>query len=232
MLLSNVRKRLPIFWKAGLDWLYPPCCPLCGQPDVALCLACATDLAAVQWEAIPRPLPYLDGAFASGEHSGLLREGIHALKFGCERVLAEPLGERIWQVLKFQGESFDTVIPVPLHESRFLERGFNQAELLGLTLSELAAIPLNVNALRRNRATQTQVGLDEKQRLRNVANAFQVMEEVIDQRILLVDDVCTSGATLVACARALRRAGAETISALTVSTTGENAATVERKGFT
>ena len=232
MLLSNVRKRFPIFWKAGLDWLYPPCCPLCGQPDVALCLACATDLAAVQWEAIARPLPDLDWVFASGEHSGLLREGIRALKFGCERVLAEPLGERIWQVLKFQGDGFDAVIPVPLHESRFLERGFNQAELLGLTLSERSAIPLNAGALRRNRATQTQVGLGEEQRVRNVANAFQVREAVVDQRILLVDDVCTSGATLMACARELRRAGAGAISALTVSTTGENAATAERKGFT
>ena len=222
MLLSNARKRLPVLWKAGLDWLYPPCCPLCGQPDVALCRSCAADLAAVRWQVIPKQLPDLDWVFASGVHSGLLREGIRALKYGCERDLAEPLAERIWQVLKLAGDCFDAVIPVPLHESRFLERGFNQAELLGHTLSERSAIPLHEGALHRIRATQTQVGLGEAQRVRNVADAFQVREEVADQRFLLVDDVCTSGATLVACARALRRAGAKAIAALTVSTTEAN----------
>ena len=219
MRLSNARKRLPALWKAGLDWLYPPCCPLCGQPDVALCGACVADLATAQWEAIPKQLPDLEWVFASGAHRGLLREGIHALKFGCERILAAPLGERIWRVQQLQGDGFDAVIPVPLHESRFLERGFNQAELLGLTLSERSGIPLKVGLLSRKRATQSQVGLGAKQRTQNVADAFLVAEEVSGQRLLLVDDVCTSGATLVACARALRRAGAGAIAALVVSAT-------------
>ena len=149
-----------------------------------------------------------------------MREAIRALKYGCERVVAAPLGERLWQLLQQRGEpaGFDAIIPVPLHETRLLERGFNQAELLASRLSERSGIPLQNDGLRRARETQSQVGLDEQQRKHNVAEAFQASDGLAGRRILLVDDVCTSGATLIACAQVLRRTGAVAVSAITVST--------------
>lgn len=223
MLLSIVRDRLPLFGKAGLDWLFPPHCPLCGQPDCSLCPTCETELLTAQWEPISRQLPHLTGLIASGRHHGFLQEAIHALKYGCERAIAAPLGERLWRLLQERGEpeEFDAVIPVPLHERRLLERGFNQAELLASSLSERSGIPLKEGGLQRKRETHTQVGLSEQDRRHNVAEAFEASEGQAGRRILLVDDVCTSGATLGACAQVLRRAGAAAVSAITVSTSSQ-----------
>ncbi len=220
MLLSIARDRLPLVGRAGLAWLFPPNCPFCGQPDCSLCPHCEKELRSAQWQPISRQLPHLAGLIASGRHHGFLREAIRALKYGCERVVAAPLGERLWQLLQQRGEpaGFDAIIPVPLHETRLLERGFNQAEWLASRLSERSGIPLQNDGLRRARETQSQVGLDEQQRKRNVAEAFQASDGLAGRRILLVDDVCTSGATLVACAQVLRRTGAAAVSAITVST--------------
>lgn len=209
------------FWEllsVGLDWLYPPRCPLCGQPDVLLCRLCEAELSMEKIQAIQKKVPGLDWVLASGEHFGPLRDGIRALKYGCITVLARPLAERLWLILRAQGELIDAVLPVPLHEVRHAERGFNQAGLLTGLLSEQAGIPMQAGWLRRQRATRAQVGLNEEQRARNVEEAFQVTGGVREKRLLLVDDVCTSGATLEACARALRDAGAAAIFAITVST--------------
>ena len=202
---------------AGLDLLYPPRCPLCGQPDVQLCRGCAVEMTLGPGQPIQRELAGLVWALACGVHEGLLRESILALKYGGARVLAEPLGERLRQIPNLRCEEIDAVIPVPLHDTRFEERGFNQAELLTAALCERANLPMRAGWLRRQRATRAQVGLSEEQRARNVEAAFEATGDVAEKRLLLVDDVCTSGATLVACARALREAGAAAVFALTVS---------------
>ena len=203
---------------AGLDWLYPPRCPLCGQPDVELCRGCETELVAGPGQPIQRDLVALDWVLASGVHEGLLRESIHALKYGGACKLAAPLGERLRLILCGRDERIDVVLPVPLHETRMDERGFNQAELLTEALCERAGVSMRADWLRRRRATCAQVGLSEKQRALNVEAAFEATGDVAEKRLLLVDDVCTSGATLVASARALREAGAAAVFALTVST--------------
>jgi ComF family protein len=110
------------------------------------------------------------------------------------------------------------VVPVPLHAARLRERGYNQAALLAREMAHRAALPVNEHTLTRRRATASQVELDAQQRKENVHAAFHCTDEqLVDQRVLLVDDVCTTGATLEACAEALQDSGARNVCALTLA---------------
>jgi ComF family protein len=114
---------------------------------------------------------------------------------------------------------WDAIVPVPLHPVREREREFNQAVRLGRHLARATGLPLETGWVRRVRATQTQTLLSREQRIRNVRNAFQVRtaSEVRGRRVVLVDDVFTTGATTGACAEALRKAGAADICVWTVA---------------
>lgn len=114
--------------------------------------------------------------------------------------------------------SGDIIVPVALHRDRRRERGFNQATLLARELSELVNVPMDEKTLERHRATASQVGLDFEQRRNNVRDAFRCTKTRFrDERVVLVDDVFTSGSTLEACAVALYEAGASSVQALTVA---------------
>jgi ComF family protein len=135
------------------------------------------------------------------------------------------LGERLASAIP-RDQRFDLIIPVPLHWRRRFQRGFNQAALLAARVARRYAVPVVV-AVRRRRATATQAGLSNAKRRANVAGAFEVRRPraVAGRRILLVDDVMTTGATASACAAALKRAGARYVAVLTL-------ARVDRRGFT
>jgi ComF family protein len=155
-----------------------------------------------------------DAAYSFGAYEGVLRELIHLLKYGKVRTLARPLSALLAQALP-RDEAFDAAIPVPLYWRRRLQRGFNQAELLARGLSGRTGIPV-VKALRRVRPTPTQAGLGTSARRQNVARAFRA-RGVHGKRILLIDDVMTTGATASACALALKQAGARRVALLTVA---------------
>lgn len=152
-----------------------------------------------------------------GPHESPLREAIHAFKYAGRRDtgtrLAALLVER-WQDAPI---AVDGVIPVPLHEARERERGYNQSRVLAEPFACQAGLPLRPGVLERTRPTPPQVGLDRAGRLDNVAGAFQATIEALGGRWLLVDDVCTTGATLEACAAALRSAGATSVWAITLA---------------
>lgn len=116
-------------------------------------------------------------------------------------------------------EGVDLLIPVPLHFSRLLKRKYNQSAVLCDALSKLSHIPANYKALRKTKHTLPQVSCNGKQRLKNVRNAFDVFhpEMVKNKRIVLIDDVFTTGSTLKECARVLKRAGAKSVDALTIA---------------
>jgi len=163
-------------------------------------------------------------ARAAFAYHGSLREVVHCFKYRGKTQLFRPLG-RLMQTafLRFwQGRPVDLVLPVPLHRSRLRERGFNQALLLARGWRQGDGPPLppvDGGVLVRMRATASQAGLDRKGRCANIAGAFAVRspERVEGRRLLVVDDVLTTGATVEECARALKASGAAAVDVLTLA---------------
>ncbi len=167
-----------------------------------------------------------DAAYSFGAYEGTLRELVHLFKYGKVRPLSGPLGRMIVSAIP-RDQSFDVVTPVPLHWRRRLTRGFNQSELLARAVARRYGMQV-LRAIRRKRATGVQAGLSHAGRRQNVAGAFVVpdRERVAGRRILLVDDVMTTGATLAACAGALKRAGARYVAVLTLARVDRRSAVV------
>jgi ComF family protein len=155
-----------------------------------------------------------DAAYSFGAYEGVLRQLIHLYKYGRVRTLSQPLSGLLLQALP-RDEVFDATVPVPLYWRRRWQRGFNQAELLARGLARHTGIPV-VKALGRVRPTPTQAGLSNSARRQNVAKAFR-SRSVPGKRILLIDDVMTTGATAAACAAALKLAGARRVALLTLA---------------
>ena len=146
-----------------------------------------------------------------GGYEGTLRALIQRLKYSGYRPLAKPLGRFLAEAARrLEEKSFDVLVPVPLHPRRQRQRGFNQAALLAQQVSRFLNIPLGAKDCVRVRDTPPQTGLRAAERRKNVAGAFHVPEpqRVRGRRVLLIDDVLTTGATAHACAQALRAAGA------------------------
>lgn len=156
-----------------------------------------------------------DEAYCYGAYAGTLRKLIHLFKYSGMRRLARPLGDLLWDALP-RDRQFDAVTAVPLHWRRRWQRGFNQSELLGKEIARRRGIPV-MRVLRRASATRAQAGLSNAQRRENVAGAFRARRRVNGLRMLLVDDVMTTGATAGACARALKKAGARSVSLLALA---------------
>jgi ComF family protein len=223
-------------WKKVLDLFFPPRCVGCDQEGHHLCPTCLAAVARVKppWCALcGRPLSrsgfhlcshclqaplLIDGIRSVGFFEGVLREAIHQFKYEGLTVLSEPLGKLAaegWRSLSPVG---DVIVPVPLHARRVRERGYNQSALLARELGRRVGLPVLENALTRTRETAPQVDLNAQQRHANVADAFEcVTGEICGHAVLLVDDVCTTGATLNACAEALRKQEPRSIWALTLA---------------
>jgi ComF family protein len=192
-------------------------CPVCGEPFPGLGGALPCD-------ACRRTPPPYAFARAVARYQDGMREGIHALKYGGRAVVATPLGRLLAEtgpgVLPAPPREWaEGLVPVPLHPARFAERGFNQAELLAAPCGTAWRLPVLGHALVRTRATRPQTDLDAAARRANVRDAFRVARpaEVAGRRLLLVDDVLTTGATAGAAARALRAAGATAVGVLTLA---------------
>jgi len=193
---------------AGLKPVLPPVCPLCGRPAAQprLCSRCRQT--PLQIDGI-RSVLYFDGA---------LRAAIHALKYRRVQDLAGLLGGIMGDYWRDHPIPADVIAPVPLHPARERARGYNQAALLARGLAEAAELPVRDDLLARVRATAPQVKLGAEARRENVRGAFHCATgATVGLRILLVDDVCTTGATLEACSQALRAGGATAVWALTLA---------------
>lgn len=157
-----------------------------------------------------------DAAYSYGVYEGPLRTLIHLLKYEKVRPLAVPLGGLLASALPLETH-FDCVVPMPLHWRRRWSRGFNQCELLARELSRRRGIPM-LEAVRRRKFTTPQAGLSGAKRRTNVSGAFRgERRKVKGKRVLLIDDVYTTGATVAACSRALRKAGASYVAVLTLA---------------
>jgi competence protein ComFC len=227
--------------------LFPDDCRLCGAPlkeisRIPVCRAClaAPEPLAAEYFCVACRTPFLnpypldaqgrcglcrrglngfDAAYTFGAYDGPLRELIHLFKYNGIRTLAGPLAEMMLAALPRE-QRFDALVPMPLHWLKRWRRGFNQARLLAEALSRRTGIPV-LEAARRLRSTASQAGLSHAERRRNVAGAFAVRRRARLEglRLLLVDDVFTTGATASACAAALKRAGAAGVSVLALART-------------
>lgn len=235
-----------MFLRALLDTFFPPLCHVCRSfvPDaggIHLCAACRDKVAPVRSplcpvcglpfateDGIDHPCgpclttrPPFDAARSAARFEGPVQALIHRFKYGGKVHLARPLGllaaESLSDFVPAGGADF--IVPVPLHRRRLRERGFNQAQLLGRVLAKQWRIPLSVDNLRRIRWTEPQTGLAADDRRRNVRGAFRVADpsRFRERRLLLVDDVYTTGGTVTECARALKAAGAGEVLAVTVA---------------
>jgi ComF family protein len=212
----------------ALDLAFPPTCVGCGREGEAVCRACAPALDArlalpggtpIGLPAdLPEPLLQVEWC---APYAGVVRDALHALKYGGERRLAVPLGAAIGRRWGRVGAGGEVLVPVPVHRERAAQRGYDQAVLLAEVAGRGLGLPMRP-ALRRGRATIAQFELDRRARATNVAGAFELTspaasDAVAGRWIVLVDDVLTTGATLAACATALVDAGAAAVSAVTVA---------------
>ena len=234
------------------DLLPPPVCIVCrtriGNHGL-VCGACFAEIdfiAAPLCERLGVPLPYetgdgpnlsasaianppaYDRARAAARYSATMRDLIQSFKYR-DRHEGLPLFGR-W-LIKAGHELLadaDLIVPVPLYRSRLWSRRFNQSALLAQEAGRLSGVPVDCFVLKRVRATASQVGLTAKQRKRNVAGAFKIdpagKERIRGKRVIVVDDVVTTGATVEACAKTLKRAGAAHVDVLALARTVEPAA--------
>jgi len=215
-----------------LDLIFPPRCIGCGGESSFLCAACGLALpkasdprcircwrpqsASATCSTCRADRPSFDGLRAAFVHTGVARELVRGLKYHGMTALAEPMGSLLAEAVREHQLAVDLVVPVPLSGLRRRTRGYNQAEELARALGSETGLPVRPKALERTRHTAPQAGsAGAEERRRNVAGAFRVRDdEVQNRRVLIVDDVTTTGATLSACSDALKRAGAKAVWAL------------------
>jgi len=223
--------------RRALDLALPPLCPACREPvgDNGLCAGCWAKLTLIappycgrlgipfaydpgpgvlSMEAITDP-PAYQRARAAVRYDEIARTLVHALKYGDRLDLAPTMGRWMARAGRELLLDADALVPVPLHWRRLWMRRFNQSSLLAKAIAQECRVAVTETALKRVKATAQQVGLSQSERAQNVQGAFRVPHErraeVAGLRLVLVDDVLTSGATSDACARALLRAGARNV---------------------
>jgi ComF family protein len=217
------------FFGCLIDFVYPPLCLSCHrllERDVEfVCSDCWNTIYVVARES-PLFVETAGKLTASGVVDGLVslyvfeKEGVfqvvvHNLKYGGVQALGFELGRRLGRVIAEQGVSADAIVPVPLHRRKLRERGYNQAELIARGVSEISGTPVWSDLVRRKKYTKTQTTLTLNDRRENMEDAF---ESAIKRRgdlkgktVLLIDDVVTTGATMIGCARVLHASGAQRV---------------------
>jgi ComF family protein len=233
------------FFTAVADFFFPPLCLLCRKfltapLETHFCSSCSAALPLIQGPLCPRcgipfvsqegadhfcggcmeNAPAFDAARSIGVYAGALRKAIHLLKYTSRPLLAAPLGMLLAQQgRQLLDQDHDLIIPVPLHARRVRQRGFNQSLALAREVGKRWGIAVAAEGMERARWTDPQTMLHERQRQRNVRDAFRCTTIVEMKKILLIDDVYTSGSTANECAKVLKRNGARRITVLTLART-------------
>ncbi len=226
----------------ALDLLYPPICIACRAPVAepgSVCVQCWRTIRFIERpycerlgtpfshdlgpgvlspEAIADPPAYARSRAVALYDDGPVARMVHGLKYSDKTYVARPMGQWMARAGAELLAEADLLVPIPLHRRRLFSRRFNQAAMLAHEIARHASVSVNATALRRVKATTPQVGLTRAQRAANVQAAFRVepdrLNEIAGQRIVLIDDVLTSGATTDAAARTLLRAKAARVEVL------------------
>lgn len=217
------------------DFLFPPHCLGCGREGDFLCITCR--------HALPRLMPPLchkcgkpliqedhcsacqkwqleiNGIRSPFLFEGVIRQAIHQFKYNNFKALALPLAQLLAEYWETRHLEMEVIVPVPLHSRRLRERGYNQSGLLAREMGKLINLPVMEGSLLRLRDTTAQVKAPNAEiRRKNVLGVFDCRDgNLHGKRVLLIDDVCTTGATLDSCAIALNRAGVSSVWGLTLA---------------
>ena len=219
---TSVWSRFEAAFEWVTDLVFPPICWRCGRVDVRTCADCLRDLNEAPMQVTARRADKLDMVSDTGPHDGVLRSAVHAFKYDGYKELADPLAERLTNALRWVDWSFGIIVPIPLHSERLHERRYNQSELLADRVAAELGLFCATDFVARVRNTEQQAQLSGAERRNNVKGAFEVVNDVAGLRILLVDDVVTSGETLNECASVLRRHGAAAVYGIAVSKGGRS----------
>ncbi|MGD0281219.1 MAG: ComF family protein [Dissulfurispiraceae bacterium] len=192
-------------WK-GIERYSGPACVTCGIPIVSA--------HAAHCESCLKTPPSFSKIIYYGIYDGALRKAVHLLKFKGIKRLARPIAELLSELPIPEAEG---IVPVPLHPARLREREFNQTALISRHLSRHYGIPLLLDVLKKDRKTPPQTDVSGKERLKNVRNAFIADKAADGLRLILVDDVITTGATVYECARVLTKAGAADVTVVALA---------------
>lgn len=219
---------------ASIDLFLPPACLLCSQPlppasePQSFCTSCRSDLPPLGKSYCSRCAQPFNGSaskhlcgtclkrtpafsrvHAACSYQGSVKEAIHHLKYRDQVILAQPLGQLLLSTAEASITSFkpDCIIPVPLHTSRLRSRGYNQALEIARPLAHKLRVPLDTGLLQRTRKTRQQQGLSAIERRDNLRNAFTLTKATSARKVLLVDDVMTTGETVRECCRVLCKGG-------------------------
>lgn len=227
--MADVLPLVTKFKRIALDLLYPPWCIGCGREGDYICRSCRQSLSLITPPVCPicgRPQPdgilcpgctdgtaEIDGIRSPFIFDGVMRQAIHELKYRNLRALAKPLARLLLDYIRENPVPGEVLVPVPLHRKRWRERGYNQSGLLARELGKLSGLLVVDDCLVRQQPTPPQArSASVRERRNNVAGAFTCRDGRLQgKQVLLIDDVTTSGATLNACAGALKTAGATSV---------------------
>lgn len=192
-----------------LPWLLPPLCQKCGKPESSG-LLCATCWG---WHS------QITGIRSPFRFEGIIRQAVHELKYNNLRAISGYLAILMASYLRDNPMQGEVLVPVPLHQRRLRQRGYNQSTILARELGRLISLPVVDDSLHRLKGSSPQARAETvEDRLKNVKGAFSCWDSKLRKRhIILVDDVCTSGATLEACATAVKATGALSVWGLTLA---------------
>ncbi|MBR3888708.1 MAG: ComF family protein [Clostridia bacterium] len=205
-----------------VDLIFPRACGLCGQKinQRYTCRKCLNILEYYQEKVVfyPKNGNYYDKLLCGFEYKSYIKNKMLQYKFENKRYLAKSFGDLLAYRLKQYNLCADLVVPVPIHYKRDLARGYNQSAYIAKFVGELIDIPVNKNILVKIKYNQKQSLLDVNSRKENVKNVYSVVKGnlVKDKKILLIDDIFTTGSTVNECSRVLKEAGAKEVIVATV----------------
>jgi ComF family protein len=227
--MVNVLPQLKELKGAALDFLFPRFCVGCGKEGDFICDSCQASLARIEAPVCPQcGKPQTDSILCSNcidwkadidairspfRFEGVIRKAVHEFKYKNLRAIAGQLAHFLGDYLTENPIHYEVLVPVPLHDKRLKERGYNQSALLAKELNRLTGLPVNETCLVRNVYNVPQAKTrNVEERRQNVIGIFScVNEDLFEKKVLLIDDVTTSGATLNACASALKGTGATSV---------------------
>ena len=204
-----------------LQTAFPNSCIGCGEKNKLLCPVCLKKTAESKKAGVLQP-PFTDEMIICGNYDNqVLRKAVRLLKYHGIYLMAEPLSELLDREIRPKLRLFENtfLIPIPLHESKRISRGYNQSELLAKSFSEKIELHLLADVLTKSKPTPSQISLTKKERTENIKNSFSVInpEKISGKTIILIDDIMTTGATISEAAKTLKNSGAKKVIGLVVA---------------